>query len=164
MVDRLAYAKMVPPPSQIFPYPPTYSYSPTGESTKNVDVPESDLLFCPPTVFGYSFVLKTWGRLTVNALLPIVWDSQAFEHLVLAETKKTLIKSIVFANRSKWISDVISEKAGGSIIVLHGKPGTGKTLTAEAVAELAQKPLMILSAAEHCFQATQFESRLKVLL
>ena len=164
MVDRLAYAKMAPPSSQKFPYPPIFGPSPTGEPIKNVEVPESELLFCPSTVFGYSFVLKKWGRFTVSDFSPIVWNSQAFEHLVLAETKKTLIKSIIFANRSKWISDVISEKAGGSIVVLHGKPGTGKTLTAEAAAELAQKPLMILSAAEHSFQATLLESRLKTLL
>ncbi|KAK1853114.1 AAA family ATPase [Colletotrichum chrysophilum] len=39
----------------------------------------------------------------------------------------------------KW--HVIEGKGNGLIILLHGGPGTGKTLTAESVAELAKKPL-----------------------
>lgn len=38
-------------------------------------------------------------------------------------------------------TDVIEGKGKGLIILLHGGPGTGKTLTAESVAELAEKPL-----------------------
>lgn len=38
-------------------------------------------------------------------------------------------------------SDVIEGKGKGLIILLHGGPGTGKTLTAESVAELAERPL-----------------------
>lgn len=33
-------------------------------------------------------------------------------------------------------------------MVLHGKPGTGKTLTAEAAAEHVRKPLLVISASE----------------
>lgn len=38
-------------------------------------------------------------------------------------------------------NDIIEGKGNGLIILLHGGPGTGKTLTAESVAELAEKPL-----------------------
>lgn len=37
--------------------------------------------------------------------------------------------------------DIVEGKGKGVIILLHGGPGTGKTLTAESVAELAEKPL-----------------------
>lgn len=37
--------------------------------------------------------------------------------------------------------DMIEGKGKGLIILLHGGPGTGKTLTAESVAELAERPL-----------------------
>ncbi|KAK8076081.1 hypothetical protein PG994_003353 [Apiospora phragmitis] len=38
-------------------------------------------------------------------------------------------------------TDIISDKGNGLIMLLHGGPGTGKTLTAESVAEIAQRPL-----------------------
>ncbi|KAI9873731.1 MAG: hypothetical protein M1830_010667, partial [Pleopsidium flavum] len=38
-------------------------------------------------------------------------------------------------------TDLMSGKGNGLIVLLHGGPGTGKTLTAESVAELAEKPL-----------------------
>ena len=40
-------------------------------------------------------------------------------------------------------TDVIEGKGKGLIILLHGGPGTGKTLTAESIAELARKPRSI---------------------
>jgi SpoVK/Ycf46/Vps4 family AAA+-type ATPase len=84
----------------------------------------------------------------VDQLTEIVWDSDAFAHLVLSEEKKSLVKSLVNADQTEMIKDVISCKSGGFLVVLHGKPGTGKTLTAEAAAEKAQKPLMVASGAE----------------
>ncbi|KAK5434086.1 hypothetical protein LTR34_003598 [Exophiala xenobiotica] len=39
----------------------------------------------------------------------------------------------------KW--DVIVGKGNGLVVLLHGPPGTGKTFTAEGVAEFARKPL-----------------------
>jgi SpoVK/Ycf46/Vps4 family AAA+-type ATPase len=38
-------------------------------------------------------------------------------------------------------TDIIESKGNGLIILLHGGPGTGKTFTAESVAEMAEKPL-----------------------
>lgn len=36
----------------------------------------------------------------------------------------------------------------GTIFLLHGPPGVGKTLTAEAIAELLHKPLYVVSMGE----------------
>jgi AAA+ superfamily predicted ATPase len=156
MVDCQTYAKMVPAAHGLLIVPhPTLQLD---------DVSESEVHLCAPTVFGYSFFAKKWGRLYVDKFTEIKWNLSAFEHLVLSEQKKTLIKSIIYADQSELITDVVAHKAGGFIVVLHGKPGTGKTLTAEAAAEKAGRPLMVLSAAELGYTGETVERNLRNVL
>jgi len=154
MVDCKAFIKMVPMAWTEVNVQP-------HRSLVLEEVPPSELHLCAPTVLGYSFTAKKWGRFLTHNFADIIWRKNAFDHLVLSDQKKTLIKSVVFADRSGMVSDVVSSKAGGFIIILHGKPGTGKTLTAEAAAELAEKPLMVLSAAELGRHAVELEHNLR---
>jgi AAA+ superfamily predicted ATPase len=50
------------------------------------------------------------------------------------------------------------------VILFVGAPGTGKTLTAEAVADNTRKPLYILSAGELGNEAEQVERRLNEVM
>jgi hypothetical protein len=123
----------------------------TPEGNKVLDVSEDELALCASTVPGYLFVRKRWGLLLADKFSPIVWNKNAFDHLVLPAGIKELIHSLVRADRhsTDMIKDVIAGKGGGCILVLHGRPGTGKTLTAEAVAEQQEKPLLnIVSQSE----------------
>src|SRR5437667_9138505 len=104
MVDCLSFKKMVPNHwNQL-----TIPYL-TDRSER---VPETDLYLCSPTVLGYSFTSKQWGRLDVDKFTEIVWNTNAFDHLVLSEEKKSLVKSLVSADRSEMITDVVAGKAG----------------------------------------------------
>ncbi len=78
------------------------------------------------------------------------WDDGAFDALVLGQKQKTLIHSLVLqhANNDNDFDDIIKGKGRGLIGLLSGTPGCGKTLTAEAVAEVTHKPLYTLSAGE----------------
>jgi len=157
MVDCASYTQMVPGGYNQLTPEPHFSQCLEG-------VPETELHLCPPTVLGYSFRSKRWGRFQTEKFSHIVWNPRAFEHLVLSKEKKSLIRSLVCANRTGVISDIITGKAGGSIIILHGQPGTGKTLTAEAAAEIATKPLMVISAAELGEHPQMLESNLQNIL
>ena len=70
-------------------------------------------------------------KLDINGIHPIEWNKRAFDRLVLNYKTKELITALVEtrigAGRAE---DIIGNKGNGLIILLHGGPGTGKTLTA----------------------------------
>jgi SpoVK/Ycf46/Vps4 family AAA+-type ATPase len=61
------------------------------------------------------------------------------------------------------MEDIIKEKGKGLVILLHGPPGVGKTLTAESVAQLAGKPLFSVSPSDIGLNAAEVEENLEVL-
>lgn len=48
----------------------------------------------------------------------------------------------------KSSADFVANKGEGQIFLLHGKPGVGKTTTAECVAELRRRPLLSLTCGD----------------
>jgi len=85
------------------------------------------------------FILE---NLLVEHIGGIQWNKRAFDRLVLSPEKKSLITAMVKEHVLVGTStDIIEGKGNGLIILLHGALGTGKTLTAESVAEVAEKPL-----------------------
>lgn len=107
----------------------------------------------------------TLGTLAVKHLRPVRWQKRAFDQLHLEPNKKDLIKAMVQMHISSNIStDVIEGKGKGLIILLHGGPGTGKTLTAESVAELAEKPLYRVTCGDIGTSPESVESYLESVL
>ncbi|KAI9726367.1 MAG: hypothetical protein M1828_001641 [Chrysothrix sp. TS-e1954] len=45
----------------------------------------------------------------------------------------------------RWSSDFVPNKGQGQIILLHGKPGVGKTSSAECLSELTKRPLLTVT-------------------
>jgi ATP-dependent 26S proteasome regulatory subunit len=72
-------------------------------------------------------------QLDIQNIRPVEWDKKAFDRLVLDDKTKELIYALVDVQNSgrNKVHDVIKGKGNGLIILLHGSPGTGKTLTAE---------------------------------
>lgn len=56
--------------------------------------------------------------------------------------------------------DIVEDKGKGLAILLHGAPGVGKTLTAEAIALATGRPLVVVSVAEVGTDAADAEARL----
>jgi hypothetical protein len=125
---------------------------------------ESELLFTTwPFIDGYSFSSKKWGQFDVMNISNIVYADNAFDLLVLDQTRKDVIKSLV-TNYSHGLTDIIQGKSGGCIFLLAGAPGTGKTLTAESIAELLHKPLYSVNVGELGTNASTVNERLQNVL
>ncbi|KAF5625509.1 AAA family ATPase [Fusarium sp. NRRL 25303] len=77
----------------------------------------------------------------IELVKDVVWNSTAFDQLVLPHDYKRIIQAFVGAQMSGLDSfdDVIQGKGRGIIMLLSGEPGTGKTLTAESAQEVEQK-------------------------
>jgi hypothetical protein len=112
---------------------------------------------------GFSFSTKQWGRFAVSNISPIEFNSHAFDQLVLPDDKKQLVKALV-TNGNSGFQDIIGGKGGGCIFLLHGEPGVGKTLTAEAIAEHLRRPLYSVSVGELGVNPNELEASLRRIL
>ncbi|KAI9713538.1 MAG: hypothetical protein M1820_000920 [Bogoriella megaspora] len=109
------------------------------------------LMICSPVALGFSFGNKQWGGLAMSRLSDVSFSDAPFKSLEIDKKAKTLIHSLVKQHsmaRSDGYDDVVVGKGRGLVGLLNGNPGVGKTLTAEAVAEITERPLYAVSAGE----------------
>ena len=124
---------------------------------------EDDLLICEPRLFAFSFTAKQWGEVNIDQCSAIKFNDKAFDLLVLPDDKKQMVRALV-TQADGGFQDIISDKGGGTIFLLHGNPGTGKTLTAEAIAEMLHRPLYMVSVGELGVDPDELEKRLRNIL
>ncbi|KAH8885985.1 P-loop containing nucleoside triphosphate hydrolase protein [Thozetella sp. PMI_491] len=126
---------------------------------------EDPSLLLPPRFLGYATKEKVWGQFRVSvAADPIQKSRKKFEEdLQLNPESKQLIWALVAAHQERQgaqIEDVVHNKGKGLVLLLHGGPGVGKTLTAETIAEATGRPLYVVSVAEVGLNATNAERNL----
>lgn len=131
--------------------------------------PNTNLLKC-----NTNFPIVT---IIVDNVGPVTWNKDAFERLVLPKKTKDPVKALVMVRTSKLCEqqgmniarkrkrdDLIAGKGNGLIMLLHGGPGTGKTLTAESVAELVEMPLYNVTCGDIGTSADAVEKYLQTVL
>ncbi|KAI9693059.1 MAG: hypothetical protein M1822_005054 [Bathelium mastoideum] len=128
--------------------------------------------FFPPRVLGYALRTKEWAQFSVSKVRNKSWKEQdkAWKSLKIDEPDKERISSLV-RNHVKMsegdkdldskdmVRDPIDKKGRGLVLLFHGVPGVGKTLTAEALAVEIQKPLLKVGAKELDYRSAATTSR-----
>ncbi|GLB08332.1 hypothetical protein AtubIFM57258_004220 [Aspergillus tubingensis] len=131
---------------------------------------DEDYLISTPILRGYSLKDRKWLEFFIDGVSDIVWKSRPFKSLILPEGEAKDLKDLVLAfatsqSKKSDISDNLLKGRGRNVIVLlHGPPGVGKTLTAECVAEVMQVPLYVQNAGALGTTATKIEESLSFVL
>ncbi|KAL1948228.1 hypothetical protein VTO73DRAFT_12303 [Trametes versicolor] len=150
MIDRKTFADTVPN----YPMLPRVSKTLSGQdidrharraaaATSSADpdareLTDEELILTSPIVYGFGFADKQWLEFIVERVERFEWNDEAFEQLVIPPAHKTVLKTLVEsqnAGASAKFDDFVSGKGHGLVINLFGNPGTGKSLTAEAMSE-----------------------------
>lgn len=113
----------------------------------------------PSRVYAFHFRTRAWELVDVENLGPAKFQEDILDTLVMQPERikmlKALSKNYMRSKEDKherhtgfWSADFIGGKGKSQIILLHGKPGVGKTYTAECIAEHTKRPLMSLTCAD----------------
>ncbi|KAI8631671.1 hypothetical protein F5Y19DRAFT_473352 [Xylariaceae sp. FL1651] len=139
------------------------------EAMKKEEPPDDKFeLLLPATIKGFNMRRKKWYDLIADRIGDVEWNKEAFQKVVMNRKAKDLIQALVsnqlVAEASTLSTDLIEGKGNGLILLLHGSPGTGKTLTAESVAEMAEKPLYRVTCGDIGTKAEDAEKYLESVL
>lgn len=130
-----------------------------GLESKVPPADKVDPVLLPQRMLAYILRERMFCEADVNRLQPLKKQLDAFDDLKIDRNNKRLVKSLVDSHfRNKEVEklggerqtnqDIIQGKANNLIILLHGVPGVGKTATAEAVADVNDKPLFPITCGD----------------
>ena len=88
---------------------------------------EEQKLLCPPTIACFDITTSKWYVVAVENLRSVVWNTTAMNHLVLAESRKTLLRAVIEQHAKKHVGDIIQNKGIGLVILLHGPSGVSQS-------------------------------------
>lgn len=156
-----------------------------GSSTKDSDqiikpliqiteLSDDQLFMTSPFLYGFAMNIEEWGYFNLENMQEIKYDLNAFDKLVLKSDMKQIIKTLVEKtdtstkvmkeNKDNKIVNVIDNKSDGLIFLLHGDPGVGKTLTAEAVAHHLHRPLYHVNIGTLYARPQELEKELRKIM
>lgn len=139
------------------------------EDDDEVELTESELTAAsvgytrvPVSFFIWCFNLETHeeGWVHMYDLKPYVYRPEVKDKLILSPEHSDLIDALT-SDRDVLMEDIVSGKSGGTTIILQGKAGTGKTLTAEVYAEVMKVPLYRVHSGQLGIEPESVENVLK---
>ncbi|MCH5645020.1 MULTISPECIES: AAA family ATPase [unclassified Gordonia (in: high G+C Gram-positive bacteria)] len=110
------------------------------------------------------FDLGAQDFLDVNTgdLTPYDYDAHLQDKLVLPDEQRELL-NILTTDISVFTGDIIDGKSAGNVILAKGRPGVGKTLTAEVYAEVTGRPLYSIHSGSLGITAELVRKNLEVI-
>lgn len=167
MVDVKSLSELNPNFSDYAPYTADPQYNEDEDSSEDclLNVSDEIKLQITPYIYIFSFVCKKWARTLITNISDISFRKDAFDKLIINPDDKDLMYSLVDVPKEISVGkDIIDGKGGGTIFLLAGPPGVGKSLSAETMAETLQRPLYMVGVGELGTDAAELESNLSKIL
>jgi hypothetical protein len=114
-----------------------------------------------PFVRVFSLETKAYVYADVDDVKSYEFDTAVVERLQLPQEMLSILTRVFSTPVEQMFGDLIQGKHGGLVILACGKPGVGKTLTAEVYAETTQRPLYVLELGELGTNVSQVEENLQ---
>lgn len=93
-----------------------------------------------PSLRVFDLDKQEFGVVDSRDLTPYAYDPSLRDKLVLPETHRELL-DVLTTDLADYSDDIIEGKSAGNVILAQGRPGVGKTLTAEVYSEIVERPL-----------------------
>jgi hypothetical protein len=110
------------------------------------------------------FDLGAQEFLDVNAtdLTAYKYDKTLRDKLILPADQRELL-DILTTDISTFVGDIVDGKSAGNVIMAKGKPGVGKTLTAEVYSEVIERPLYAIHSGSLGVEAPEVRKNLETV-
>lgn len=126
------------------------------------DLNDEDYALFPAFVEGYVLNSRVWAKLNLDSMTSIQNTGNNFDTLQIPQDHKDSLNALVNDHSStRFGLDIVPGKGRGIIILLHGRPGVGKTATAEAMAADMGRPLYPITYADLGDKPSTIETNLK---
>jgi len=102
-------------------------------------------------------------RVHVNLAEPYIYDDTVDQKLVLPKDVKDFL-TVLIEHSKNTFEDIIVGKVGGTIVLIEGEPGVGKTLSAEVYSEKMHRPLYKVQSSQLGTTPEVVEEQLKEVL
>ncbi|MCJ1313969.1 hypothetical protein MMC25_007649 [Agyrium rufum] len=109
---------------------------------------------------------KLRTQFAVFVLNSVTWDLDAFDKLEIGQWRLRLVHSLVKSPRQDEPAfDGIDENKGRGLLgLLTGNPGVGKRSATEAVAEVARRPIYMVTTGELGIEPDKMDRQLEMML
>ena len=140
-----------------------------NEDVDGSNFSEGELMLLPERVVAFDLHSRRYIIIGIDGLQPVEVKAEGWGDLKLPRGHKKMVQAQVEMHfREKEIrqqypgrqGDLVRGKGQGLIILLHGAPGTGKTSTAECVAEFLRRPLYPITCGDLGVTAQEVEETL----
>lgn len=116
-----------------------------------------------PLVRIFNLRYKSYYYVDIRELSIPKWDPSLLDRLILPKTIKHTLGTLFQTPKSQILSDIVSTQANNLIILASGKPGVGKSLTAEIYSHTVKRFIYPIETHEVGADITTLEANLDTI-